>query len=532
MTAPANPKPKPLISLSGRLLLLGAVPAALLLALTFHPRFRDNPPLTTHLAVAAGFLLVWLALVAARSLRRREPLRVEVLARRPHYLQMISQGGVYVYWGSYWAPVAQYAPMIAAQLLFVYTVDALYAWSRKRPWVLGFAPVPVVFSTNLFLWFRDEYFLIQLALVAFGILSKDLFRWRRNGVQRHIFNPSSIALALASIVLLATGTTELTFARQIAQTQDLPPYIHEVLFLLGLIVQLNFPVVLVTMSSVVTVVLLGALHHAATGLYMFSTTSVPAAVLLGSLLLVTDPATSPENKAGKILFGASYGALVFASFPLLERFGHFGYFDKLLPVPFLNLLVPSFDRAGAWISKTAGRLWTSNFINVGIWAAVFLLLRVTHAVGHEHPGRSLEFWADHCIAGKSGACQRLHSFCAADEWVACHNFGLLIADGKVRWTRYPASFYLVSSCYAGHIAPSCGRLGDIYRRGDEGKINLVLARDMYRRGCGGGEGLSCYNLGVMHQHGLGGAADLDAAVQLYRKACDKGVPEGCAASNF
>ena len=51
----------------------------------------------------------------------------------------------------------------SAQLLFAYAFDMLLAWSRGEEYVLGFGPFPIVFSTNLFLWFKDDWFALQFA---------------------------------------------------------------------------------------------------------------------------------------------------------------------------------------------------------------------------------------------------------------------------------------------------------------------------------------------------------------------------------
>ena len=86
--------------------------------------------------------------------RRRPP-------RAQHYVQSFCHFCVYSYWGWYWPPVYDFAPLLAAQLLFAYVFDILLAWSRREEYVLGFGPFPIVFSTNLFLWFKDDWFGLQ-----------------------------------------------------------------------------------------------------------------------------------------------------------------------------------------------------------------------------------------------------------------------------------------------------------------------------------------------------------------------------------
>ena len=123
----------------------------------------------------------------------------EIVPRRQHYLQACQQGAVILLWGYYWREVYHAAPLIAAQLLFAYGFDSLLSWMHRRKFVLGFGPFPIVFSINLFFWFKDDLFYLQFAMVALGFLAKEFFRWTRDGVNTHIFNPSSFPLAVALI---------------------------------------------------------------------------------------------------------------------------------------------------------------------------------------------------------------------------------------------------------------------------------------------------------------------------------------------
>ena len=138
---------------------------------------------------------------------------------------------VYAYWGWHWPPVYDYAWLLVAQLVFAYAFDMLLSWSRRGSYVLGFGPFPIIFSTNLFLWFRDDWFYLQFLLVAVGFLGKEFVRWHRDGRLVHIFNPSAFSLSLFSVVLIATSTTHLTWGPEIASTLSLAPHIYVFLFL-------------------------------------------------------------------------------------------------------------------------------------------------------------------------------------------------------------------------------------------------------------------------------------------------------------
>src|SRR5262249_33860305 len=157
-------------------------------------------------------------------------LAIEFVAKKQHYLQACAQGSVLLYWGWYWPQVYASAHLILAQVIFAYAFDMLLAWSRRDKYVLGFAPFPIVFSINLFLWFKPEWFYLQFLMVALGLAAKELIRWERDGRRVHIFNPSSFPLAVFSLALLATGRSDLTWGQDIASTQFYPPHMYLMLF--------------------------------------------------------------------------------------------------------------------------------------------------------------------------------------------------------------------------------------------------------------------------------------------------------------
>src|SRR4029450_6224082 len=134
------------------------------------------------------------------------------------------------YWGWHWRPVYEHLWLLAAQLVFAYAFDMLLSWSRRATFVLGFGPFPIIFSTNLFLWFKDDWFYLQFLLIAVGFLGKEFVRWQRDGKSTHIFNPSAFTLALFSLVLITTGTTSYTWGPEIASTLTLAPHIYLYLF--------------------------------------------------------------------------------------------------------------------------------------------------------------------------------------------------------------------------------------------------------------------------------------------------------------
>ena len=245
-----------------------------------------------------------------------------VVAPRPqHYIQTFCHSCVYAYWGYYWPPVYDFFPLLAGQLLFAYACDTLLAWSRGEDYQLGWGPFPIVFSTNLFLWFKDDFFYWQFLLIAIGFAGKAFVRWNREGKRVHIFNPSAFTLAIFSIVLLATGTTHLTWGQEIATTFTLGPRIYTVLFAIGLVVMSFFAITPVTAAAAVTLVGLSALYTSITGVPYFVDSDIPSAVFLGMHLLVTDPSTSPRTPLGRLVFGVLYGLGVFGLYSVLGVLG-------------------------------------------------------------------------------------------------------------------------------------------------------------------------------------------------------------------
>ena len=106
------------------------------------------------------------------------------------------------------------------------------------------------------------------------------------------------------MVLLATGTTHLTWGQEIATTFGLGPRIYTVLFLTGLVVMYFFAITPVTAMAAATLFGLSAAYMAITGVPYFVDSEIPTAVFLGLHLLVTDPSTSPRTPLGRAIFGA------------------------------------------------------------------------------------------------------------------------------------------------------------------------------------------------------------------------------------
>jgi NQR2, RnfD, RnfE family len=309
---------------------------------------RSGPAWSIFGALAA--LGVWqLALFSLIPWAART-LKVESFFRKTHTMQGCLQLTMYSYLGLYWPDVPQQAPLIFAQILFAYLCDMLLSWSLRRTWRAGFGTVPIVLSINLFLWFQDDYFYLQLVLIALTYFGKEFITWNYEGRRRHIFNPSGLSLSLVSVALLTTGALQITRGADIVGAFELPPNFYEVIFLLGLVVQILFgtaPITLGAAAAMYGVFLLTKLVYGEA----FSSSPIETSVFLGLTFLVTDPATSPRSNFGKFLFGAAYGLSVLGAYILLRRLQLPAYFDKILVVPLVNLFVPFFESVGAWRPK-------------------------------------------------------------------------------------------------------------------------------------------------------------------------------------
>jgi hypothetical protein len=513
-----------------RLALAGTV---LFACFSFLPLVRSNTRLAASFwgATAALALLI----LVVRHVAAGRVLRYEFLPRPVHYIQLAMHTSIYVYWGWYWREVYHYAPLIVAQVVFVYVFDMLLCWLRRDKWILGFGPFPIVLSTNLFLWFRDDWFWLQFVLISTGVLCKEFITWKRDGRRAHIFNPSAIALCIFSIGLLATGNTHLTWGEEVAVTLGRPPHIYLEIFLVGLIVQSLFSVTLVTLFAAAALCVLNIVYTQSTGVYHFVDSNIPIATFLGLHLLVTDPATSPRNNLGKAVFGALYGSLVFGVYAVLGRFGAPTFYDKLLCVPALNLLVQALDGGSVavlrhlrapkfhvfeWLRTRSPR--QLNFAHMAVWIALFSVMWTTGFVGGRHPGSDPQFWFQACQDGRRNGCRTwMHTaslMCQYDSASACFQLGTELNEGRlVARDPYRAGKALGRACDLGNPY-ACLILISMVQRDGPGPFEQACIRK---------DGESCFILASLYHAGQGVPKSETLAAELYRQSCDDHWWRGC-----
>jgi hypothetical protein len=511
----------------------GALGCAVLVGSAWMPRAAGAPAVHASILVAGLGLSAWLAALVLAARKGRRTLEARSGIRAPHLVQLCCHSSIYVYWAMYEPIVAPELPLIGAQV--------------------GFGPIPIVFSTNLFLWFKDDGYGLQLVTVALALLSREYLRWRRDGQSTHIFNPSAAGLAVVSIALIATRTWSHTWGAEVATTLENAPYMFDLIFLTGVVVHVLFGVGLMTMSAGLSMWAIGAAYHVATGNYFFTHTTIPIAVFLGMTLLFTDPATSPRSKTGRALFGVGYSVLVFAFFVGLEAIGAPAFFDKLLPVPILNLLVPLFDRVGREVDQRLPRVRLSqralNYALAGLWVVGYGAMRPGLV---DHPGSHPEIWRTACAAGKRYGClnlvlvQSVH--CQRHEADACQELADFFGDeSNLEYDAQAAADYRRLACEAGREA-SCARPAAATATGDReprclggeaqacadlaaeaiaGSGDFARAAEYYRRACDGGLALACANLGLFQLQGRGVPLDKPAGFALHQRACSLGLAVAC-----
>jgi len=503
----------------GRALGIAWLFVAALVGAGFIPRMAQNIVISSTLWTAA--LISALAIIALR----KRALTTEIHIRRHHFVQIGTQGTIFVYWSLHFDPVADQLWLIGAQLLVAYLLDMLLGWWRRGKWLLGFGPVPVIGSINLFLWFRDDWWWLQLVMVALAFLSRPFLRWQRNGRDTHIFNPSAVALVALSLAVLLTDTTNITWGQTIASGLNVPTYMFETIFFVGVVVQVLFDTTLVTMGAALTVWLIGVVYFQLTGWWFFNDTHIPIAVFLGMNLLITDPSTSPVNKTGRFLYGAAYGILVFPLWTGLLYWGRPVYFDKLIQVPLLNLCVGLFDRLGAAVGRRLPQWsWASNnVLHVLVWGVAFWCLRPGLI---DHPNKDvthgLMLAEGRAGAPKDPAKAAIHfrEGCARGSMNGCNNLGLMYLEGAgVERDLSSAAKHFEMACDGGELN-GCTNLAIMYFNGNGVPKDESRAAALYRRGCDGDERTACANLAMMYGTGQGVARDEDRAIELIKHACE------------
>ncbi len=531
---------------------LPLVLSCVVLACLLLPRVQGNPHLLWTFAGVGGGLVVWQGLLWWWARRSGRPLRIEPLVPvRQHYVQACVQTCLYCYWGWFWQepsgvrPMAAQAPLILAQFAFLYAFDGLFAWTRGKPWRLGSGPTPIVLSTNLFIWFRDDWFVWQFAMLTTGLLGKEFVKWTKDGRRTHVFNPSGFGLACAATVLIVCGASDHTWVNSLASTIDGVPFIYLFLFGLGVVVQHFFAVTLMTFAAAVAMVGANYVYTQCTGVYLFASSNLPAAAFLGLHLLMTDPSTSPRSHLGRTLFGAGYGVGYVIAFQVLGWLGAPELFAKLYPVPVLNLCVQWLDRLAR--GRGLGRLeqrwqgaWSPramNAVHMAVWAGVFAVLYGSgYFDNSRHPGNSIAFWKRAVAEQRPAASRKLVMVAGAQALVgetpaargqAWNELAILSMTSDVDPASAATRLKSAATRFAEASALGCVEAIDnqvllflfhgAHRSDDE--LNRAL-KALEAGAVRPGGARAAYLVGLAYETGAGRGRDQKHALELYRRCGD------------
>jgi hypothetical protein len=208
-----------------------------------------------------------------------------------------------------------------------------------------------------------------------------------------------------------------------------------------------------------------------------------------------------------------------ALYQLLGSFGMPTFYDKLLQVPILNLLIKAIDRLGAWSPDVRVLDRRRHLAFMSVWAVVFVVMSAFQGVGDAHPGQYIPFWRQACDEARPYACPYLADleldYCADGSGWACNEAGLLHIDiarsgeDLRRRTEAGAATPFRYSCDLGFSA-GCLNLTALTEGGDE----FVRAFP------------SLQDYAIVLKGSKGRNLDANPSL-LYSLACDQGWPGAC-----
>ncbi len=374
-------------------------------------------------ATAFAILALAFLVLALRARLGGAQLERSVQVQPIQALQPCVQLTILAYWAVYWVELRSHAGPIALHILYCYGLEGVLSWAAGRTWRVTLGVFPVVFSTNLFLYYSPESQLYIYALYTVAFAGKALVR-RSNG--RHIFNPSALGMSVM-IVLEMIIPQHMAFHVDVDHAFLLPPNMVEVLFLISVIGQLRIPIVYTTLGAFATL-FSGAFYLGQSAVSVF----YPAS-FIAILLLVTDPRTSPRTPIGQFLYGATYGACYQVMTDVFSMtLGHDGG-SKVLAVLPANLMVPWADRVGGRLRDRTEPLFRHNAAWVGAW---MVMITVIWGGQPERKQQFFDLWVpDHISRGNTWIerDEQGRVTCEANQ-VFCQPFSL-VAEGRMWMER-------------------------------------------------------------------------------------------------
>jgi len=109
---------------------------------------------------------------------------------------------------------------------------------------------------------------------------------------------------------------------------------------------------------------------------------------------------------------------------------------------------------------------------------------------------------------------------------AALTFLSLTLAGTTAFAQGATIEFLVERCHAGDVA-SCALAGARYQLGRNAPQNVLLAGELYTRGCDGNSPTACGLLGGLYSEGRGVTRDDARAVLLFRRGCAGGHTFSC-----
>ena len=254
---------------------------------------------------------------------------------------------------------------------------------------------------------------------------------------------------------------------------------------------------------------------------------------------------------------------------MLKAAGVPSFYDKLLPVPLLNLSSLLID-AGSQASArrrlhpaALGRTLVArqrHLAYIGAWTLVFLVMSATDGVGDNHPGHWVPFWQDACREGRRDGCQNLALMeatdCKAGSGWACNEYGVMLAEGgyganaSARRISPDGDESFRRACALG-FSPGCDNLrtaaagSGSLRHGppriEDYRIVLLHGKgplpdktslELFERACRQGWMAGCENAGILYLRGEGTPRDALRAAYEFDKACNAGLPTACSNVGF
>src|SRR5207247_11222880 len=111
----------------------------------------------------------------------------------------------------------------------------------------------------------------------------------------------------------------------------------------------------------------------------------------------------------RMILGSLYGLGSVALYDVLHSAGVPEFYDKLLPVPILNVMTQLIDRAAGsellrrfdpfgFGRSLVGR--RRNLAYIALWTIVFAMSSAAMGVGDQHRGQSVPFWQRAWVEGR------------------------------------------------------------------------------------------------------------------------------------